>query len=38
MREAKKRNPRVITYGLAWGAPGWINGQTGYYGPDLVTY
>ena len=25
MKEAKKRNPRVRTYGLAWGAPGWVN-------------
>eukprot|EP01047_Picozoa_sp_COSAG01_P020103 COSAG01_NODE_1136_length_11548_cov_30.375404_15_plen_44_part_00 len=22
MKEAKKRNPAVITYGLPWGAPG----------------
>ena len=38
MTEAKKRNPSVLTYGLAWGAPGWINNQSGYYGPDLITY
>ena len=38
MKEAKKRNPAVITYGLAWGAPGWINNQSGYYGPDQITY
>ena len=38
MKEAKKRNPNVLTYGLAWGAPGWINNQTGYYGPDLIIY
>ena len=38
MKEAKKRNPAVITYGLPWGAPGWINNQTGYYGPDQITY
>ena len=25
MAEAKKRNPRVTTYGLSWAAPGWIN-------------
>jgi hypothetical protein len=31
MKEAKKRNPHVVTYGLPWGAPGWINNQTGYY-------
>jgi hypothetical protein len=28
----------VVTYGLIWGAPGWINNQTGIYGPDLLTY
>ena len=39
MREAKNRNPDVITYGLPWGAPGWINNQSGYYhGPDMITY
>ena len=38
MGEAKKRNRDVITYGLSWGTPGWINNQTGYYGPDQVTY
>ena len=25
MSEAKKRNPKVTTYGLSWVAPGWIN-------------
>eukprot|EP01052_Picozoa_sp_SAG31_P017122 SAG31_NODE_1158_length_9605_cov_2.788555_13_plen_121_part_00 len=29
MKEAKKRNPAVITYGLPWGEPGWINSQKG---------
>ena len=39
LREAKKRNPRIRTYGLPWGAPGWINTQSGYYhGPDMITY
>eukprot|EP00729_Bicosta_minor_P014382 gene14382-25916_t len=38
MKEAKRRNPAVQTWGLAWGAPGWINNQTGFYGPDLITY
>lgn len=28
MAEAKKRNPRVTTYGLSWAAPGWINNGT----------
>ena len=38
MKEAKKRNPGVITYGLPWGSPGWVDNQTGYYGPDQITY
>lgn len=38
MKEAKLRNPNVKTYGLMWGAPGWINNQTGFYGPDLLEY
>jgi alpha-L-fucosidase len=38
MKEALKRNPRMVTYGLIWGAPGWINNQTGFYGPDLQEY
>jgi len=38
MKEAKKRNPDVITYGLPWGSPGWIDNQEGYYGPDQITY
>ena len=25
MAEAKRRNPKVTTYGLSWAAPGWIN-------------
>ena len=34
MTEAKKRNPEVITYGLPWGAPGWINNQVSDFAPD----
>ena len=30
MSEAKKRNPKVTTYGLSWAAPGWINNGTGW--------
>jgi hypothetical protein len=26
MTEAKKRNPDIELYGLAWGAPGWVGG------------
>eukprot|EP01047_Picozoa_sp_COSAG01_P036906 COSAG01_NODE_2902_length_6891_cov_3.810218_6_plen_86_part_00 len=38
MKEAKKRNPGVVTYALAWGVPGWINNQTGYYGTPRTGY
>jgi hypothetical protein len=38
MKEAKARNPSIITYGMSWGVPGWINNQTGYYGPDNLVY
>ena len=38
MKEAKARNPSVITYGMSWGVPGWIDNQTGYYGPDNIEY
>ena len=32
LREAKARNPDIITMGLSWGAPGWIgNGSTADY-------
>jgi galactosylceramidase len=37
MREAKKRNPDVQTYGLSWGAPGWI-GNNSYFSQDNVKY
>jgi len=38
MKEALQRNPKMVTYGLIWGAPGWINNQTGFYGPDMLQY
>src|SRR6478736_4391652 len=34
MREAKKRNPDIVLYGLAWGAPGWF----GYHSADGMRY
>ena len=37
LSEAKKRNPAIKTYGLMWGAPGWINNGT-FYGPDMLHY
>ncbi|WP_432886915.1 NPCBM/NEW2 domain-containing protein [Kribbella sp. CA-245084] len=37
MAEAKKRNPAIKLYGLAWGAPGWIgNGQ--FWSQDMIDY
>ncbi|WP_194898935.1 ricin-type beta-trefoil lectin domain protein [Catenulispora pinisilvae] len=34
--QAKARNPNIKIYGLAWGAPGWING--GFWSTDTVNY
>ena len=36
MKEAKKRNPDISLYGLAWGAPGWFRG--GYWSEDSIDY
>jgi hypothetical protein len=36
MKEAKKRNPDISLYGLAWGAPGWFRG--GYWSQDSIDY
>ena len=36
MEQAKKRNPDVTFYGLAWGAPGWFKG--GYWSQDSMRY
>jgi len=44
LTEAKKRNPAIRTYGLAWGVPGWIgdlgNAQNPgvYYSQDNIDY
>src|SRR6185312_15950102 len=35
-QQAKARNPGIKIYGLAWGAPGWING--GFWSTDTVNY
>ncbi|XP_071090451.1 galactocerebrosidase-like [Haliotis cracherodii] len=36
MQEAKKRNPNIKLYGLPWGWPGWVGGDTGdvYANPE----
>ena len=47
LREAKKRNPAIRTFGLSWGVPGWIGdggggsagfGGSGYYSQDNLDY
>ena len=38
IQQAKQRNPAIITYGLSWGTPAWINNNTGFYGPDQISY
>ncbi|MFD7923035.1 ricin-type beta-trefoil lectin domain protein [Streptomyces sp. NPDC059740] len=34
--QAKARNPEIGLYGLAWAAPGWING--GFWSDDTIDY
>ena len=34
--QAVKRNPNIKLYGLAWAAPGWING--GFWSTDTINY
>ncbi len=34
--QAKARNPDIGLYGLAWAAPGWING--GFWSTDTIDY
>jgi hypothetical protein len=36
MQQAKARNPTIKLYGLAWAAPGWING--GFWSTDTINY
>jgi hypothetical protein len=36
MQQAKARNPTIKLYGLAWAAPGWING--GFWSTDTISY
>mmetsp|Transcript_2290 Transcript_2290/g.5261 ORF Transcript_2290/g.5261 Transcript_2290/m.5261 type:complete len:1043 (-) Transcript_2290:14-3142(-) len=41
LREAKKRNPSLLTSALAWGAPGWISDAVfpqGYYSQANIQY
>ena len=37
IKEALRRNPNVLVYGLSWATPGWVNNGT-YYGPDQIDY
>ena len=36
--EAKRRNPGVLVYGLSWGAPGWINNGSSFFGEEMIAY
>jgi hypothetical protein len=40
--EARKRNPKILTYGLSWAVPHWVgdgNGNgTGFHSPDNWLY
>jgi galactosylceramidase len=37
MKEARRRNPKIILDSLAWGAPGWIGGGE-FYSQDMANY
>jgi hypothetical protein len=37
MKQAKARNPNIKLYGLAWGAPGWIDNGN-FWSTDTITY
>ena len=39
MQQAKSRNPNIKLYGLAWAAPGWIDGGSGnFWSTDTINY
>lgn len=43
LTEAKKRNPKIKTWGLSWGVPGWIskgsfNASASYFTHDNIHY
>ena len=37
LSEARKRNPQIATYALAWTLPGYLNNGS-FYGPETITY
>ena len=37
LKEAKKRNPDIVTYALSWGVPHWV-GNGSYYSQDNIDY
>jgi hypothetical protein len=37
MREARKRNPKIVIGILPWGAPGWV-GNHHFYSQDMIDY
>lgn len=38
LEEARKRNPKIKTWGLSWASPWWVGNQTGYYSDDEIDY
>ena len=39
LREARRRNPSIVTYVLSWAVPWWVGNQSGYYsGLDNIDY
>jgi len=42
IREARKRNPKIVIYGLSWVVPHWLGfhegAQRGFYGQDNIDY
>ncbi|CAE8604721.1 unnamed protein product, partial [Polarella glacialis] len=35
VKEAKKRNPDILTYGLSWGLPGWVGNESFFSAQNL---
>lgn len=38
LKEARRRNPAIKTYGLSWGVPAWIGNGSYYAGDDNIKY
>ena len=35
VQEARRRNPKILTYALSWGVPGWVGNGTYYSSQDI---